>query len=114
VADDPAGAEVRDVVVAEAEVADDEDDDEVDGDVVAAAREVPGDAEASTRDAARMPRPTAAAADTVHAAPSAMCRFMGQSLRRAPLSAPQDQVKPWRSARRVPTGRSGRCGAVRR
>jgi hypothetical protein len=37
---------------------------------------VPGDAEASTRDTARKPRPTAAAADAVHAAPSAMVRFM--------------------------------------
>jgi hypothetical protein len=44
--------------------------------VVAATGWVPGDAEASTRDTARKPRPTAAAADAVHAAPSATVRFM--------------------------------------
>jgi hypothetical protein len=37
---------------------------------------VAGAAEASTRDTARKPRPTAAAADAVHAAPRAMVRFM--------------------------------------
>jgi len=98
VADASAGAEFVDDVVVDGVVA----DDEVDGAVVAAAGEVPGDAEALTRDVARRPRPTAAAADAVHAAPSAMCRFMGQTLGRARLSPPQDQLKSWEALDRAP------------
>jgi hypothetical protein len=41
---------------------------------------VPGDAEASTRETARKPRPTAAAADAVHTAPRVRVRFMPVTL----------------------------------
>src|SRR4051812_19176447 len=56
---------------------------------VAATGAAPGAADASTRDTARKPRPTAAAADAVHAAPSAMVRFMPQTLLRQGLRPPQ-------------------------
>ena len=52
----------------------------VDAVVVAATGAVPGEAEASTRDTARNPRPTAAMADADQAAPSATLLFMGQSV----------------------------------
>jgi hypothetical protein len=46
----------------------------------AAAGRLPGDAEASTRETARKPRPMAAAADAVHAAPRVRVRFMPVTL----------------------------------
>jgi len=47
-------------------------------DVDAATGEVPGDADASTRDTARYPSPTAAPADAAHTAPRRSGRLMGQ------------------------------------
>lgn len=50
---------------------------------VAAAGTVPGTGDASTREVARKPRPTAAAADAVHALPRRRVRFMGEDCRRS-------------------------------
>jgi hypothetical protein len=47
-------------------------------DVEAPAGDVPGDADASTRDTARYPSPTAAPAEAIHAAPRRSGRLMGQ------------------------------------
>jgi hypothetical protein len=60
---------------------------------VAATGWAAGDADASTRDTARKPSPTAAAADAVHAAASAIVRFMAQTLPREGLRPPQARVK---------------------
>jgi hypothetical protein len=75
------------------------------GDDVADSGTVPGDADASTRDTARKPSPTAEAAEAVHAVPRRRVRFMGQSLRSPRLRASQGSVK---ARRRF--GRSGGCG----
>jgi hypothetical protein len=63
------------------------------GDDVAASGIVPGDADASTRDTARNPSPTAEAAEAVHAVPSSRVRFMTQILRPPGLRASQGRVK---------------------
>ena len=70
-------------------------------------RRVPGDAEAPTSETARKPRPTAAAAEPVQAAPSARLRFMGRSMQPNGLRPPQDGVKA-RLRHPAGTARGGR------
>jgi hypothetical protein len=65
---------------------------------VAATGEAPGDADASTRFTARKPRPTAAAAEAVQAAPRRTGRLiaadlMPGTLLPAGLRQPQDAIK---------------------
>ncbi|UOY01523.1 hypothetical protein [Blastococcus sp. PRF04-17] len=54
---------------------------------------VASDAEASTSETARNPRPTAAAAEPVQAAPRASVRFMGTKLQPSGLRRPQGRVE---------------------
>jgi hypothetical protein len=62
--------------------------------VDAASGTVPGEvADASTKDTARKPSPTADAAEAVHAVPRRKVRFMGQRLRSRGLRASQGRVK---------------------
>jgi hypothetical protein len=81
------------VVDAEAVGAEVVDAEIVDAEVVEVTGEVPGVAEASTRDTAKKPRPTAATADADQAAPSATDRFMPRRVQPNGLRAPQERVK---------------------
>ena len=65
----------------------------------------PGDAEAPTRETARKPSPTAAAAEAVQTAPRARVRFMAGSMQPIGLRPPQDGAKT--GAGRTGSGRSG-------
>jgi hypothetical protein len=66
---------------------------------------VPGVADASTRETARKPSPTAATAEPVQAAARARVRFMAESMQPIGLRARQGRVKNGSaSARTTPVG----------